>query len=819
MTRLLVFLLFPLQVGGQAEVQMNAALNRQTARVGQTVLLTVTLRAPGLYGPEIEDPALDGFEVLSSSDRSSFRFSPSLGAAREFTREYTLRVQRAGELTIPPIRASVDGVYYETEALQFVAESGETAADFPSSLLPRAEEEVAVRLWVEPETAYVGQQVTMTVGAFFEPLVRGRLQRQPEYRPPEVQGFWTADLPGSPRPERRVYGRREYFIQVYRRALFPLSPGTVRIPPAAVIYEVRRGLVYAPETFEVESAPATVVVRPLPLENMPAEFAGAVGRYEAEVWLDRSDLRAGEAVNLVVEVRGTGNLSSIARPELPEVAGMRVYEGGEDAEVQLRGVEFAGHKRFSWVLIPERPGQYVLPELHLPYFDPLEATYVVARTEPISLLVAPAPAAAVAAGVPGGTTIRFIKARPGPQGWGLPRRAVFWLAQAAPLAVLLGFIAFGHYRSRVPVLTRRRPRRRQRLVRALHPLAESGDAAFFAQLRASVLGWLGWRLHLPELSAQGVVQVQHALEDSGVPPPVALEVIDLLEECGRLRYQPDPPGPTVARELLTRANRLLAMVDREAVSEKRLRETPGMGSSLYLLACVLLALSVRLATAQERVGVEGAAARWFQEGVAAYGRGDYLQAREFFERALAVRPQDPNLLYNLGNAHYELGERGRAVASWARALRVRPRDADARFNLRLVVGDDPVVGSALPPLPLSGDEMALLFTLLWFGGCATLIARRRWRKGYLTFGGGAALTLAVLCAALMLYPRSRYAIIAGSDSVLRAGPVRASEVLTSPPPGTGYRVQERRGEWLRVSRGGESEGWVERGHVELIDPR
>ncbi|KPK81404.1 MAG: hypothetical protein AMS25_06415 [Gemmatimonas sp. SM23_52] len=817
MTRSLVILLLSLQAGGQADVQMNAALNRRTARVGETVLLTVTLRAPGLYGPEIEDPDFAGFEVLSTADRSSFRFSPSLGAVREFIREYTLRIDRAGELTIPPIRASVNGVYYETDALQLVAGSGETAAEFPSGLLPRPEEEVAVRLWVEPETAYVGQQVTMTVGAFFEPLVRGRLQRQPEYRPPEVQGFWTADLPGSPRPERGVYGRREYFVQIYRRALFPLSPGTVRIPPAAVIYEVRRGLVYAAETFEVESAPATVVVRPLPLDGMPVDFAGAVGRYETEVWFDRSDLRAGEAVNLVLEVRGTGNLSSIGRPELPEIPGMRIYDGGEDAEVQLRGVEFAGHKRFSWVLIPERPGRYVLPELHLPYFDPLEATYATARSEPMSLLVQPAPAAAVAAGASGPSAIRFIRTRPARQESGLPRKAAFWLVQAVPLVALLGVIAFGRYRGRVPLPTRRRPQRRQRLVRALRPLAESGDAAFFAQLRGSVLAWLGRRLHLAELSGQGVVQVQHALEDSGVPPRVALEVIDVLEECARLRYQADPPGPTVARAMLTRVDRLLALVDREAVSEKRLRAAGEPGGSFYSLAILLLALSAGLAPAQEGVGAAEPAARWFQEGVAAYGRGEYAQARELFERALAVWPQDPNLLYNLGNVHYELGGRGTAVAFWVRALRLRPRDGDARFNLRLVVGDDPVVGSALPPLPLSRDEIALLFTLLWLGGCVALIARRRWRKGYLTFGGGAALTLAVLCAVLMLYSPSRYAIIAGPDSVLRAGPVRGSEILTSPPPGTGYRVQEQRGDWLRVSRGGESEGWVERAHVELIE--
>ncbi len=800
------------QVG---DIEVRARLNRQTAQVGETVLLTVTLRAHGLHSPEIEDPKLEGFEVLSSSDRSTFRFSPSLGSVREFAREYTLRVLQQGELTIPPIRVAVADVLYETEALNLVAESEGTTAIIPGGLQPRPEEEVAVRLWVEPETAYVGQQVTLTVAAFFDPLVRSRLQRQPEYRPPEVQGFWTADLPGSMRPERRVLGRREYFVQVYRRALFPLSSGVQRVPPAAVVYEVRRGLIYAPETFQVESAPATVVVRALPTEGAPPDFAGAVGRYDAEIWLDRSDLRAGEAVNLFLEVRGSGNLSALARPPLPEIPGVRVYEGGEDAEVQLRGVEFAGHKQFSWVLVPERAGQYFIPELRLSYFDPVEAAFALARTEPISLLVEPATMATVKG--TGGTAIRFVKAETGRQPLGLAAQRGFWIAQAVPLLAFVFVLVLGRYRLRAPHAARRRPRRRQQALKDLRPLAESGDPAFFSQLRARLLEWLGERLHRPQLSSQGVVQLQNTLEDAGVPPNVALELVGLLERCGRLRYTPDPVGADLAAETLAEARRLLAQVDREAVSERSLRAASARGGSLLLTLAAYLALVAWVPRDQQTRGREQEADRWFAEAVTAYGEGEYREAAELLESVLAERPRDPNLLYNLGNAYYELDERGKAVAYWIRALRLRPRDRDARFNLRLLVGDDPVVGSALAPLPLSRDELALLFMLFWFVGWGALIARRRRVRGHLTGSGVASLTLAALCAVLLLFPRGEYAIIASPDTALRAGPVRQSEVLASPAPGTGYQVTERRDVWLRVSRGGDSEGWVEREKVELID--
>lgn len=812
--RLGLLALLSLLAGQAGEVEIDAALNRHVARVGETVLLTVTIRAPGVYSPEIEDPRLPGFEVLATADRSTFRFT-SLGALREFSREYTLRVQRPGPLTVPPITISVDGTLYESEALRLTVEDESLGAQVPPGLTPRPEEEVAVRLWFEPDTAYVGQQITLTVAAFFDSSVRSRLQRQPEYRAPDVQGVWTADLPGTPQPERHVVDRREYFVQVYRRAIFPLSPGVVRIPPAAVIYEVRRGLIYAPETFQVESSPATIVVRPWPSEGVPEGFAGAVGRYETEIWFDRSDLRAGEAVNLVLEVEGSGNMNALARPDLPEIPGVRVYEGGEDAEVQLRGSEFAGHKRFSWVLVPERPGQYVLPALRFPYFDPRAGTYQVARTEPVSLLVESTAAAALAGDASGGAPIRFIKDQPAGQPPALHGEPAFWGAAAIPLLVALGVLVLGRLGARRPARPAApRPQARGRALRGLRALAESSDPAFLTDLRAAVLAWLAGRLRAPELTGRGLAQVQHALEDAGVPPNVALEVIDLLEECARKRYSQGPSDRGESRALLQRAERLLALVDREAISERRLRAGAGRGVALSLLVLVASASAGPLA-AQGRPA--DPAGRWFEGGVAAYSRGDYAQAAELFERVRSVRSRDPNVLYNLGNAYYELDQPGKAVAYWIRSLRLRPRDRDARYNLRTAIGDDPVVGGALPPLPLSFGELAMIFAALWFGGFLALLAWMRWRRGHVALIGVAALTLAALCAVLIFFPRSDYAVIAGADSVLRAGPVRQSEIVSAPPPGTGYVVREARGDWLQVTRGNDVEGWIERDRVELID--
>ncbi len=817
MTRILLLAALFLSAA-QDDVQVSASLDRQTAEVGETVILTITLRAATLRSPEIDEPSLTGFEVIASSDRSSFRFSTAAGSIREFSRQYTLRVGTAGQLTISPFRISVDGILYETVTLQLTAAEPSAMTRLPGSLEPEAGEEVVVRLWVEPETAYVGQQVTMTVAAFFDPLVRNRLQRQPEYRPPDVHGFWIADLPGPIRPERQDVGGRTYFVQIYRRALFPLSTGRVQIPAAAVIYEVRRGLIYAPETFHVESSPVVVTILPTPEEGKPSDYAGAVGSYEATAYFDRSEVAAGEAINLVLEVRGSGNLRALPRPELPAVAGIRVYEGTEESEIEFRGTEFAGHKRFSWVLIPERAGQYVIPELVLPYFDPALASYRGARTEPMTLNVQRTPALSIAAATSAGSALRFVKDEPAGEPLNLHYNTQFWVLLAVPLTLLLGVQIASRYRQQA---TPRRPRRRQRgrqALRALRPLAKSADASFFVELRAAILGYLQSRLRQPALTTQGIVQTQHALEDAGVPPQVTLDLIGVVEKCARHRYSPDPPGTRERVQLLERAEKLLVAVDKEAVSERRLQTVVENGGALSLMVAGLLVASPLAVQAQ---GADSAdeVDHLLGQGVSAYARGDYASAVDYFERALQLEPHDAHIQYNLGNAHYELGEQGWAVAMWMNSLRLEPRDGDARFNLLLAVGDDPVLGSSLPPVPLSDDELAIMLAALWFVGCLALIARQRWQNVYLTMGGWSALGLALITATVLLIPRADYAVVVSQEAALRAGPVTQSEPLGFPAAGTGFRVKERREGWLRVTRGGESEGWIDEREVAVIGQR
>lgn len=63
-----------------------------------------------------------------------------------------------------------------------------------------------------------------------------------------------------------------------------------------------------------------------------------------------------------------------------------------------------------------------------------------------------------------------------------------------------------------------------------------------------------------------------------------------------------------------------------------------------------------------------------REGAAREGQGELLQS-------LAIRPNTPEILNNLGTVYGKLGDKANALASFEKAVILRPNYAIARYNL------------------------------------------------------------------------------------------------------------------------------------------
>ncbi len=95
---------------------------------------------------------------------------------------------------------------------------------------------------------------------------------------------------------------------------------------------------------------------------------------------------------------------------------------------------------------------------------------------------------------------------------------------------------------------------------------------------------------------------------------------------------------------------------------------------LLLLLVALLGGVTHAATPDQR----------FDQALKAYAKGDFQTAATTWQALVDEGHGSPELVYNLGNAYYRLGDAGRAVLGWERALWMDPRQRDARANLELI---------------------------------------------------------------------------------------------------------------------------------------
>src|SRR5262245_17874420 len=74
-----------------------------------------------------------------------------------------------------------------------------------------------------------------------------------------------------------------------------------------------------------------------------------------------------------------------------------------------------------------------------------------------------------------------------------------------------------------------------------------------------------------------------------------------------------------------------------------------------------------------------------EDGVYLFQRGDYGGARESFQRALTFKPEDPALLYNVGECYERQGDSAKAEQFYGVCLQRAPNHADCRHALAVLL--------------------------------------------------------------------------------------------------------------------------------------
>ena len=235
----------------------------------------------------------------------------------------------------------------------------------------------------------------------------------------------------------------------------------------------------------------------------------------------------------------------------------------------------------------------------------------------------------------------------------------------------------------------------------------------------------------------------------------------------------------------------------------------------------------------------GAQSAFFDEGNRLYQAGDFEGALDRYRRILDEGLESGELYYNIGNAHFRLGELAPAILYYERARRLMPGADDLLANLALarsMTADD------ITPRPrfwlfraadwwvglLPRAALIWLVALAWVtavAGAAVVVLRPRpglaaWARR--TALAAAALTLVV---GVNLVVRE-LGLGAAEEAIVMAEGAQAQSAPSDDPAlqvfavhaGTKVVVDRRSDEWVEIVLEDGAVGWIRATQLEPIQP-
>ncbi|MCW3123240.1 MAG: Tetratricopeptide 1 repeat-containing protein [Flavipsychrobacter sp.] len=225
-------------------------------------------------------------------------------------------------------------------------------------------------------------------------------------------------------------------------------------------------------------------------------------------------------------------------------------------------------------------------------------------------------------------------------------------------------------------------------------------------------------------------------------------------------------------------------------------------------------------------------AQW-KKGTVLYEEKQYDSAAHCFEQIAALKPDNAEVYYNLGNTYYRLNNIGPAVLNYERALRINPEYTEAKDNLLLAqsrisnhilyTGDIFFINwwrSATRPDRATAWAVAALIT---FALTILLLIIRHFQKTGKRLPVQLPGVLGFVCVCLLMFAfaaagkatEHATAVVMQNDVPLMNADQKGKP-LALIPEGTSVTIKEERAGWTEVSLPDGRSGWLQQSLISKI---
>jgi hypothetical protein len=552
----LAFMLVALLPGAAWSASFTATLDRDAITLGESA--TLSLAFEGAQPGSVPTPSVAGLQIIQAG--TSQNMSWINGAmSSTVTVSFSVTPQREGEFTIPALTVDANGQQLSTAPLKLTV----TRASAPSANAVNSGSEVAfLKFSLPKDRVFVGESVVGHLDLYLRDDVQNYGNFQLTGLP--TDGFSAGKIvQGSNR--RAQVGSRVYTVVPLSVPLTAVRAGALALGPftasCIVVLPAQnqggdpffRQFFNQGEQKKVSLATETVSVEslPLPEQNQPANFTGAVGDFTMTATAGPTTVTVGDPITVRVQISGRGSLDGVTLPTQDAWQNFKTYPPTTKlATTDQFG--FQGTKTFEQIISPLNNDVRELPALTFSFFNPEDGQYHTLTQPAMPLVVKAAgatPLPQIAANKPEekpAQDILPIKENLGTLSQNkipLVAQPAFLAAQAVPVLAFLGAFI---WRKRADSLANNPRLRRQRAVAALvasgrddlkkYAAANQSDE-FFATLFRLLQEQLGERLDCPASAiTENVVEENQVLR--GAPEATRAGLREQFQLCNQARYAP-----------------------------------------------------------------------------------------------------------------------------------------------------------------------------------------------------------------------------------------------------------------------------------------
>lgn len=641
----------------------------------------------------------EGIEILygpNQSEVSSYQYvNGHLSGSTTVTVSYVAMATRGGNFTIPPAMVVANGRRMSTESMRVrVNGSAPAAATAQSRGGGREEKTVGnpghgdLFILVSASKTHVHEQEpVMLTYKVYTTLNLTQLNGAM----PDLKGFHTQEvkLPQQKNFHMETFRGKTYNTVTWSQyIMYPQMTGSLKIPSITyhgIVMEEDRsedafftGGGYKEVPRDVTAPGITIQVDPLPAK--PKDFSGGVGKFNISAQLAKTEVRAGDPINLRLVLSGTGNLKLVKEPAVQIPSDFDKYDTKITDKTKLSEAGVEGNMIYDYLFVARKEGTYTIPAIRFTYYDTGSNSYKTITTQPFTIKVDKGNGNG---GMSDFDSDENKDIRPIKTGnTSVHKIGDFFFGSVAYWAiiiVLLAVFAFLFYSFRKTVLMRsdivgmKRNNANKiatrRLRRADELMLKGKSSEFYDEVMRALWGYVSDKLSIPaeHLSSDNISE---KLSTLGVDDNTINKFTGALHECEFERYA---PGDTKGNMDRTMESAMTAIMEIENSLNERTKaqQHAGSGSALMLMlvaAMMLLPLSAGAITKQNADNE--------------YAKKNYTQAIADYQELLKDGVS-ADIYYNLGNAYYRTDNITQALLAYERAHLLSPGDADIRFNLEM----------------------------------------------------------------------------------------------------------------------------------------